>query len=143
MSESYEEYRRHRASVLHAYVRCAKLKFPAGKSFIGIGLDHPSRGEKGGSEDLIVFNCIEFTDEERAEAEEMRKDLGILADDLPVQRDSRNLFSRPSAVRYAEPTKQADRDYTKHSTSDETKARARRKAKVRLAKTSRKRNARK
>lgn len=142
-SESYEEYRRHRASVLHAYVRCAKLKFPAGETFIGIGLDHPSRRQKGGSEDLIIFNCVEFTDEGRAEAERMRHDLGILADDLPVQHDSRRQFSRPSASQYAEPAQREKREYTQCSTSDEVKASAKRKAKARAAKASRKRNRRK
>jgi hypothetical protein len=142
-SESYEEYRRHRAAVLHAYVRCAKLKFPAGETFIGIGLDHPSRHQKGGSEDLIVFNCVEFTKEGRAEAEKMRQDLGILSDDLPVQHDSRHQFSRPSASPHAEPAQRERHEYTPHSTSTEMKARANRKAKARAAKASRKRNARK
>jgi len=142
-SESYEKYRHHRASLLHAYVRCAKLKFPAGETFIGIGLDHPSRHQEGGSEDLIVFNCAEFSDEERAEAEAMRNDLGILADDLPVQHGSQRQFSGPPASPQTEPTQCENREYTAHGMSKAGKARAKRKTKARAAKASRKRNARK
>lgn len=82
--ESDDEYRQHRASVLHAYCRCGKLKFPNATTFVGIGLDHPVRDYEMVSEDLMVYICPELSDEEREEAETYRKMLGILRDDLPM-----------------------------------------------------------
>jgi hypothetical protein len=82
--ESDDEYRQHRAAVLHAYCRCGKLKFPEATTFIGIGLDHPVRDYKMVSEDLIVYICSELSEEARIEAESYRKMLGILKDDLPM-----------------------------------------------------------
>ncbi|MEJ0003066.1 MAG: hypothetical protein WDN30_04915 [Pararobbsia sp.] len=134
--ESDDEYRRHRASVLHAYVRCAKLKFPAGQTFIGIGFDHPARVNRRGSEDLIIYNCGEFTDEERAKVEEMRRDLGILPDESPVNYESRRAFPEVTEPRWAET------DYPEVSTSADARLRAQRRAKAKAAKASRKRNAR-
>jgi hypothetical protein len=82
--ESDDEYREHRAAVLHAYCRCGKLKFPNATTFIGIGLDHPVRDYKMVSEDLMVYICHELSEEAREEAEGYRKMLGILSDDLPM-----------------------------------------------------------
>jgi len=84
VEKTYEDYQQHRAAVLHAYCRCAKLKFPEGTTFIGIGFDHPAKDYKGSSEVLLIYTCEKFTDEARAEAERFRKDLGILGDDLPM-----------------------------------------------------------
>ena len=53
--ESYEDYRLHRRAVLHAYCRCAKLRFPAATTFMGIGIDHPVKSYEGSSEDLFIY----------------------------------------------------------------------------------------
>ncbi len=85
-TETYDEYRRHRVAVLHAYCRCAKLKCPDGITFIGLALDHPDRAYRGMSEDLLVYIADDFNEEVRAEAERYRAELGILPDNLEVQR---------------------------------------------------------
>lgn len=82
--QSDAEYRQRRASVLHAYCRCGKLKFPDATIFIGIGLDHPIRDYEMVSEDFMVYFCPELSKEAREEAESYRKMLGILKDDLPM-----------------------------------------------------------
>lgn len=83
--ETYDDYRRHRAAMLHAYCKCAKLKFPDGERFIGLAFDHPVRDYKGNSEDLMVYTCKELSVEARAEAEKFRSELGILPDELALQ----------------------------------------------------------
>ena len=82
LGEDYQEYRKHRVAMLHAYCRCAKLKFPTATTFIGLGLDHPVKDYEGMSEDLFVYQCDELSEEERTELEEHRRELGILGDGL-------------------------------------------------------------
>lgn len=82
--ESYDQYREFRRAVLHAYCRCAQLRFPNAKTFIGIGVDHPIKDYEGGSEDLMVYQPEPLTEEVRQELEKRRKELGILPDDLKV-----------------------------------------------------------
>lgn len=78
--ESYEEYRRRRMAVLHAYVETAKLKSPAGTKFVGIAFDDPHKDYQGGSEDLFVLIRETWTPEDLAELERQRKDLGLWAE---------------------------------------------------------------
>ncbi|HAP38757.1 MAG TPA: hypothetical protein DCQ94_03255, partial [Nitrospira sp.] len=54
-NETDDDYRKHRVAMLHAYCRCAKLRFPQSETFIGLGLDHPARDYEMSSEDVIVF----------------------------------------------------------------------------------------
>jgi len=82
--ESQDEYRKYRASVLHAYVRCSKLRFKDGEKFIGMAFDHPVKDYSGGSEDLIVYICENWNDETIAEAEKYREMLGILDEKNPL-----------------------------------------------------------
>ena len=83
-TESYEDYRRHRMAMLHAYGRCAKLRFPDGSIFIVLGFDHPVKTYDGFSEDLFVFSCGNWDEEARLEAEKYRKEFGILEDNANV-----------------------------------------------------------
>ncbi len=76
--ESYGEYRQHRVAVLHAYCRCAQLRFPEATTLIGIGIDHPVKNYNGGSEDLFVYRPMVLTEAERREVEKFRSELGIL-----------------------------------------------------------------
>lgn len=131
-NETYDEYRRHRVAMLHAYCRCAKLKFPEGEKFIGLGIDHPIRDYKGGSEDLFVFICKEFTQEARAEAEDYRKKLNILSDNLELNEGHSDEF--PVVIERRAPIQCAD----SHSPKYKNK---RRKAKI--AKKSRRANRKK
>ena len=84
-AETYDEYRRHRIAVLHAYCKCAKLRLPAASTFIGIALDHPNKDYVGASEDLFVYICEHLDEAEQAEIERYRRELGILPDDRELK----------------------------------------------------------
>lgn len=96
--ESYAEYRQHRVAVLHAYCRCAQLRFPNATTFIGIGIDHPVKSYNGSSEDLFVFMPKALTDNERQEVEKFRNELGILPDDLKAWHSHDDEFPSASAA---------------------------------------------
>ena len=135
--DSYEDYRKHRISVLHAYCRCAKLRFPAAKTFIGLSFDHPVRDYKASSEDLFIYKCDSLTDEERREAERLRSDLGILPDTLVPEHTHADEF--PEALR---PPDRAKTREDVHRPSANEGAR-KRKHKRDMVKASRRRNRRK
>lgn len=84
-NETDDEYRKHRVAMLHAYCRCAKLRFPQSDTFIGLGLDHPARDYEMSSEDVIVFTCTKYTPAEKAEAERFQRELGILGEGLTMR----------------------------------------------------------
>lgn len=83
--ESQEEYRQHRAAILHAYTRCAKLRFPDGMKFIGMAFDHPIKDYNGGSEDLLVYIINDWDKDAISEAEKYREMLGILGNNLEMK----------------------------------------------------------
>lgn len=96
--ESYEQYRRHRAAILHAYCRCAKLRFPHATRFVGVGVDHPMKSYPGVSEDLMVYESPrELSDEDRAEAEHFRELLGIFGAGLTEKAFHADEFPRANA----------------------------------------------
>ncbi len=76
-TETYDEYRTYRRSVLHAYVKTAKLKAPLGTVFVGIALDNPNKDYEGGAEDLMVYSQESWSAADLAELERMRVDLGL------------------------------------------------------------------
>lgn len=78
--QSIEEYRQYRSMLLLSYSQCAKLRFTAAKTIIALGFDHPLKDYQGGSEDICVYICDEYTEEERAKVEKLRAGLGIYAD---------------------------------------------------------------
>ncbi|SAK48001.1 hypothetical protein AWB80_01169 [Caballeronia pedi] len=131
-NETYDDYRGHRIAVLHAYCKCAKLRFPEGSTFIGIAFDHPTRDYRGSSEDLFVYICEHLGDEEREEAERYRQELGILPDNMELKRMSTAEF--PAFVTKAQPVKN---DTKRPSKNDERK-----RNRSKMAKASRKRNRR-
>lgn len=97
--ESYDEYRRYRVAMLHAYCRCAQLRFSDAKTFIGIGIDHPVKSYKGGSEDLFIYQPKALTDAELQAVEKFRGELGILPDDLKAWHTHDDEFpSAPTAT---------------------------------------------
>jgi hypothetical protein len=134
--ESYEAYRTHRIAVLHAYCRCAKLKFPEASTFVGIATDHPIKDYPGGSEDLFIYRCSEFTEEERLETERYRNELGILPDSLEAQHKHDDEFPSGQAL---EPDS-FEANSANNGARDENR---RRKHKRNVAKASRRRNRRK
>jgi hypothetical protein len=79
-TESYEDYRRFRVGLLHAYCIAAKRKFPQTTIFIGIGLDHPGKNYEGSSEDIIVHQDVVLTPEEEVQALEYLQEQRILGD---------------------------------------------------------------
>ncbi|WP_155274299.1 hypothetical protein [Pseudomonas chlororaphis] len=90
--QTYEEYRKLRAGMLYAYAQCAKLKFEKAVTIIALGFDHPNKTYSGGSEDLCVFICDEYSQEERARVEDLRERLGIYADTLKFNESQRFQF---------------------------------------------------
>lgn len=102
--ETDDDYRKHRVGLLHAYCRCAKLKFPEASTFVALGLDNPVRNYEMCSEDVIVFTCKQYTPEEQAEAERFQEAFEILKDGFTVRNDYATEF--PSA-RISRPPPQA------------------------------------
>lgn len=126
-SETDADYRRHRVAMLHAYCRCAKLRFPQSDTFIGLGLDHPAKDYEMSSEDVIVFTCDEYSPEERAEAKRFQRELGILGDGLVMMEGYATEYHPAPAIRPTAGANQNDRS---------------KKRKAKLAKASRRRNRR-
>jgi hypothetical protein len=133
-ADSYEQYRRYRISVLHAYCRIAKLKFSSANTFVGIALDHPVRDYTGSSEDLFIYKSDSLTNEERAETERYQRELGILSDSLELQHMHVDEFPAVAVEERQQPDLERQR-------ADSGQERARnRKLKQKMAKASRRRN---
>jgi hypothetical protein len=126
-NETDDDYRKHRVAMLHAYCRCAKLRFPQSETFIGLGLDHPARDYEMSSEDVIVFTCHEYTPAEKAETERFQRELGILGEGLTMREGYATEFAAMAMARpQANPKRHDDN----------------KKRKAKLAKASRRRNRR-
>lgn len=78
--QSKEDYRSERSSCLMVYTQCAPLRWPEGKTFIGIAVDHPTKNYSGRSEDLLVYTPGELTEADLAEL----RGIADSADILPV-----------------------------------------------------------
>jgi hypothetical protein len=98
-NESDDDYRKHRVAMLHAYCRCAKLRFAQSVIFIGLGLDHPARDYEMSSEDVIVFTCHEYTPAEKTETERFQRELGILGEGLTMREGFATEFPEIATVR--------------------------------------------
>lgn len=83
--EDYAEYRRRRASFLQIYLQCAKLRMPEATTFIGMAFDHPVKDYAGYSEDLAVYRLTEDAEVDLVELRRLADDVGILAENLPLQ----------------------------------------------------------
>ncbi|MBK0413130.1 hypothetical protein JD974_01805 [Chromobacterium haemolyticum] len=128
--ETYDEYRKHRLAVLHAYGRCAKLKFPFGTTFIALGFDHPVKSYSGSSEDLFVYMCNEWSATDQAEAEFYRRQLGILGDSLTTNWRHENEFpQRPRANGPSSDTVSHDKGLKRNSQKEKRKSKAAKKSK--------------
>jgi hypothetical protein len=131
--ESYDDYRQYRVAVLHAYCRCAQLRFPDVTTFIGIGIDHPVKNYEGSSEDLFIYQSKGITEAERQEAEKFRSEIGILPDDLEAWHSHDDEFpSTPASAARSLPDGEASGG-TRQQTRD-------RKRKRRLVKEARRKN---
>lgn len=135
--EAYEEYRERRVHYLEAYCRCTKLTFPQVTTFIGLGFDHPIKNYKGGSEDLVVVQVDELSNDEKQRLEIIRQKLGILTSDMTMERYHATEFPRPPSdlarlAAYAGPDMPNAKNTQKHH----------KKTRRNMAKASRKRNKR-
>jgi hypothetical protein len=76
----YEGCRKMRSGMLHTYGEAILYDHRHLKRVIGIALDASSRvtGRKGGSEDLMLLERMEWTPEDEKEVEEMRNKVGVL-----------------------------------------------------------------
>lgn len=84
--ESYDEYRKRRAFMLHSYCQCARLKFENTTTFVGFGFDHPIKTYKGGSEDLMVLRPPPMAEDDRINLAELCRKLGFFTDAVTEQR---------------------------------------------------------
>ncbi|HEX7966090.1 MAG TPA: hypothetical protein VF651_10265 [Gammaproteobacteria bacterium] len=129
--DTYETYRHLRAGLLMAYCRCSKLKFPDANIFIGLGFDHPVKDYPGVSEDLVVHTWKNFDQEARAEAENIRNELGILGDELTYYSGRATEFPNTSSL---------DEFLQRERTTKAKSLKAKQKRKRKEAKRSRRRN---
>jgi hypothetical protein len=76
----YERCRKMRSAYLHAYGEAVLYDHRHLKRVIGVALDASSRvtGRKGGSEDLMLLERLEWTPEAEREVEELREKLEVL-----------------------------------------------------------------
>jgi len=73
----YDEYRAHRRAHLIAYCKVAKLRCPRSHYIIGIATERTDNKGKA-SEEWVVMEVIEWTDEMEMEAEQLSKDFSLL-----------------------------------------------------------------
>jgi hypothetical protein len=83
--ESYDDYRKHRIALLHAYTMTAKLIAPLGTVFVGLAFDNPYKDYKGSSEDLFVYMQTEWSEAQLHDLEDKRRDLGLWGDQMQKQ----------------------------------------------------------
>ncbi|HMZ00590.1 MAG TPA: hypothetical protein PLU79_13135 [Burkholderiaceae bacterium] len=91
-SESYDEYRRYRIGLLHAYVQTAKLRAPLGTTFVGLAFDNQHKDYQGDSEDLFVISKPAWTEDELAELETKRQEFGLWSETMEMSRFRQDEF---------------------------------------------------
>jgi hypothetical protein len=96
------EYRPIRTTMLEVACGAAKLKFPYLKKVIGIAIDAPKYSSKN-SEDFILLNCDNWTDEDQAYYEEANKELRFFQTDA-VKQHQMHVTEFPKAHRKQRPT---------------------------------------
>jgi hypothetical protein len=91
---SYGEYREARAAYLQAACGIAKAKFPDLEKVVGIALD-PPKFSKGISEDLMLLECREWSEEQQAEHEALNEQLKLFRSQ-PTKRSFSDFPIQPS-----------------------------------------------
>jgi hypothetical protein len=86
--ESYQKYRDFRAGLLIAYCKSAKLLKPERNIVVGVATDPPSGN--GGSEDMIYLDTNEWSEEDYAEAKELRENLGLFEEGNVKEQNKRH-----------------------------------------------------
>lgn len=125
----YEEYREQRRAMLSAYCHVAKLKCNHASHIIGIATEN-YRAERA-SEDMIVLDVTEWTQERQNEASALQEEYGLLLDEN-VKMSSGTTLEYPNPLQHsrerASPTKGAKA------------ARKKRRARSKMQKISRRKN---
>lgn len=85
--DTYDSYREHRRILLEACCLVAKLKCHEAKHMIGIATE--PKGSKGGTEDLLVLDVSDWTEERRQDAERIQREAGLLLDKNVVRSEGR------------------------------------------------------
>ncbi|TWA31008.1 hypothetical protein FB009_1456 [Sinorhizobium medicae] len=78
----YDHYRKDRAMTLRARCIAAKAVLPEKRFIVGVGLD--AAGSKGSSEDFVLIDTLEWSDEVLKKAEDLRRDLGYFIEGRAV-----------------------------------------------------------
>lgn len=120
--ETYEEYRRYRLALLHAYIQTARLKAPLGNTFLGIAFDNPHKDYQGGSEDLFVLMKETWTVEELGELETKRRELGLWGDAMEVWQYRQDEFPQADQKAALRRIMAASLEVTRQKTRDRKKA---------------------
>lgn len=85
LSETYEEYREKRRTILEIACGTAKNKFEHLDTIVGIAIDAPKFSETN-SEDLILMNCANWSEEEKEYYRDLNRDLNFFeTDNLSMQ----------------------------------------------------------
>lgn len=77
--ESYQVYREYRAGLLLAYCQSAKILRPERRIIVGVATDPP--GSNGGSEDMIYIDTAIWSEDDYAEALDIRERFGLFQDE--------------------------------------------------------------
>ncbi|WP_426801583.1 hypothetical protein [Xanthomonas campestris] len=80
-----EEYRFERAACLRVFCQCVPLRAPGVKKVVGIALDHPVRGYKERSEDLLVVGFDDYTEEDLIQLRQFADKYGIFPGNIEIQ----------------------------------------------------------
>ncbi|QBL09187.1 hypothetical protein E0Z06_06500 [Rheinheimera sp. D18] len=90
--ESYQKYREFRAGLLFAYCQSAKLLKPERRIVVGVGTDPP--GSNGGSEDMIYIDTASWSEDDYAEAQDVREKLSLFKEGN-VREEKRRQYQYP------------------------------------------------
>lgn len=86
--ESYQGYREFRAGLLIAYCQSAKLLKPERRIVVGVATDPP--GSNGGSEDMIYIDTYTWSEDDYAEARDVREKLGLFKEANVIEKSERH-----------------------------------------------------
>lgn len=92
--EEHDEYRKFRFQKLFARCHAAKCRYPERRYFLGMAMD-VSHG-RGGSEDFVLLDTKDWTDEDFAHAEKMRSELNFFVGPERTRLIENEYESRPS-----------------------------------------------
>jgi hypothetical protein len=80
LKDGYEQYRKVRANILHAYCLHTLYENRGVKRAVGIGIDASSKvtGRKGGSEDMLALEVTQWTPELEQQARDLTEKFDVM-----------------------------------------------------------------